>query len=58
MAPLTDKIFVITGAGGALAGSIARSFAHAGARLVLVDRHESTSPSAPASITPRRWRRI
>jgi NADP-dependent 3-hydroxy acid dehydrogenase YdfG len=40
MAPLTDKVFVITGAGGALAGSIARCFAHAGARLVLVDRHE------------------
>ena len=40
MAPLTDRVFVVTGAGGALAGSIVRSFAHAGARLVLVDRHE------------------
>ncbi|MCU1282696.1 MAG: short-chain dehydrogenase/reductase [bacterium] len=38
MAPLTDRVFVITGGGGALAGPIARSFAHAGARLVLVDR--------------------
>jgi NADP-dependent 3-hydroxy acid dehydrogenase YdfG len=40
MAPLTDRIFVITGGGGALAGPIARGLAHAGARLVLVDRHE------------------
>ena len=40
MAPLTDRVFVITGGGGSLAGSIARAFAHAGARLVLVDRHE------------------
>jgi len=40
MAPLTDRVFIITGAGGALAGPIVRSFAHAGARLVLVDRHE------------------
>jgi NADP-dependent 3-hydroxy acid dehydrogenase YdfG len=40
MAPLTDRVFVVTGAGGALAGSILRAFAHAGARLVLVDRHE------------------
>jgi NADP-dependent 3-hydroxy acid dehydrogenase YdfG len=38
MAPLTDRIFVITGGGGALAGPIARGLAHAGARLVLVDR--------------------
>ena len=41
MAPLTDRVFVVTGAGGALAGSIIRCLAHAGARLVLVDRHES-----------------
>ena len=40
MAPLTDRVFIITGGGGALAGPIVRSFAHAGARLVLVDRHE------------------
>jgi NAD(P)-dependent dehydrogenase (short-subunit alcohol dehydrogenase family) len=40
MPPLTDRVFVITGAGGALAGPIVRSFAHAGARLVLVDRLE------------------
>src|SRR5438874_8726641 len=38
MAPLTDRVFVITGGGGALAGPIARCLAHAGARLVLVDR--------------------
>jgi NADP-dependent 3-hydroxy acid dehydrogenase YdfG len=40
MAPLTDRVFVITGGGGALAWPVARSLAHAGARLVLVDRHE------------------
>ena len=38
MAPLTNRIFVITGGGGALAGPITRALAHAGARLVLVDR--------------------
>ena len=41
MAPLTDRVFVITGAGGALAGPIVRCFAHAGAKLVLVDRQEA-----------------
>lgn len=40
MAPLTDRVFVVTGAGGALAGPIVRCLAQAGARLVLVDRHE------------------
>ena len=40
MAPLTDRVFVITGAGGAIAGPIVRAFTHAGARLVLVDRNE------------------
>jgi NADP-dependent 3-hydroxy acid dehydrogenase YdfG len=40
MAPLTDRVFIVTGAGGALAGPIVRALAHAGARLVLVDRHE------------------
>ena len=39
MAPLTDRVFIITGAGGALAGPIVRCFAHAGARLVLVPSH-------------------
>jgi NADP-dependent 3-hydroxy acid dehydrogenase YdfG len=38
--PLSDRVFIVTGAGGALAGPIVRAFAHAGARLVLVDRHE------------------
>ncbi|MGZ3408297.1 MAG: SDR family NAD(P)-dependent oxidoreductase, partial [Polyangia bacterium] len=38
MPPLTDRIFVVTGGGGAIAGPIARSLTHAGARLVLVDR--------------------
>ncbi|HEY2746937.1 MAG TPA: SDR family NAD(P)-dependent oxidoreductase [Polyangia bacterium] len=40
MAPLTDRVFIVTGAGGALAGPIVRALAHAGARLVLVDRHD------------------
>lgn len=41
MAPLSDRVFVITGGSGALAGPIARCLQHAGARLVLVDRVEA-----------------
>lgn len=40
MAPLTDRVFILTGGGGALAGPIARCLQHAGATLVLVDRNE------------------
>jgi NADP-dependent 3-hydroxy acid dehydrogenase YdfG len=40
MPPLTDKLYVVTGAGGALAGPIVRALSHAGARLVLIDRSE------------------
>lgn len=40
MTSLQDRVFVLTGAGGAIAGPIARVLAHAGARLVLVDRVE------------------
>ncbi len=38
MQTLKDKVIVITGAGGAIAGAVAESFAKAGARLLLVDR--------------------
>jgi NADP-dependent 3-hydroxy acid dehydrogenase YdfG len=40
MQPITDRVFVVTGAGGAIAGPIVRALAAAGARLALVDRHE------------------
>src|SRR4051812_26297618 len=36
MQPLLDRVFVVTGAGGGIAGPIARALADAGARLVLV----------------------
>jgi NADP-dependent 3-hydroxy acid dehydrogenase YdfG len=36
---LSAKVYILTGAGGAIAGSIAQAFAAAGARLALVDRH-------------------
>lgn len=40
MTSLHDRVFIVTGGGGAIAGPIARALGHAGARLVLVDRHE------------------
>ncbi|AYN67951.1 SDR family oxidoreductase [Euzebyella marina] len=39
---IKDKIAIITGASGSLAGSIAKSFAQAGAQLVLLTRKESS----------------
>lgn len=41
MTSLTDRVFILTGGGGALAGPCARALAQAGARLVLVDRSEA-----------------
>lgn len=38
MKTLQDKVILITGAGGDIAGAVQDSFANAGARLVLVDR--------------------
>jgi NADP-dependent 3-hydroxy acid dehydrogenase YdfG len=38
MRSLQNEVFIITGAGGAIAGSVAEAFAKAGADLVLVDR--------------------
>jgi NADP-dependent 3-hydroxy acid dehydrogenase YdfG len=40
MQTLKDKVVIITGAGGAIAGAVAEGFAKAGARLLLVDRDE------------------
>jgi NADP-dependent 3-hydroxy acid dehydrogenase YdfG len=40
MQPLADRVFVVTGAGGAIAGPIVRALAAAGARLALVDSDE------------------
>jgi NADP-dependent 3-hydroxy acid dehydrogenase YdfG len=40
MQPLADRIFVITGAGGAIAAPIARALGRAGARLILVGHDE------------------
>lgn len=38
MQTLKDKVIIITGAGGTIAGAVADNFARAGARLLLVDR--------------------
>jgi NADP-dependent 3-hydroxy acid dehydrogenase YdfG len=38
MQTLKDKVVMITGAGGAIAGAVAEGFARAGSRLLLVDR--------------------
>lgn len=40
MKTLRDKVIVITGAGGAIAGAVAEAFFEAGARLALIDRDE------------------
>jgi NADP-dependent 3-hydroxy acid dehydrogenase YdfG len=40
MQPLADRIFVVTGAGGAVAAPIVRALARAGARLALVGHDE------------------
>src|SRR5438132_115925 len=37
MGELADRVFIITGARGAVAASIVRAFSEAGARLALVD---------------------
>lgn len=37
---LADKVFILTGGGGAIAGAIAQAFTKAGAKLALVDAHE------------------
>ena len=41
---LTDKVFIVTGAAGAIAGSINAAFHAAGAKLALVDRHVVETP--------------
>lgn len=42
MQTLRDKVYILTGGGGAIAGAIAQSFNRTGARLALVDAHEGT----------------
>ncbi len=39
MADFTDRVVLVTGAGGNLGGATARAFAQAGAKLALVERH-------------------
>jgi NADP-dependent 3-hydroxy acid dehydrogenase YdfG len=43
MQPIRDRVFVITGGGGAIAAPIVQSLAGAGARLALVDRDDQHS---------------
>ncbi|HZS10878.1 MAG TPA: SDR family NAD(P)-dependent oxidoreductase, partial [Nitrospirales bacterium] len=45
-APLTKKVFIITGASGGLGQAVVPAFAKAGARTVTIDRHP---PAQPAS---------
>src|SRR5215470_15510432 len=47
MQPLLDRVFVVTGAGGGIAGPIAHALADAGARLVLV-AHDARKVAAEA----------
>jgi len=42
MQALEGKAYILTGGGGAIAGAIAKSFAKAGAKLALVDAHDSS----------------
>jgi NADP-dependent 3-hydroxy acid dehydrogenase YdfG len=42
MQALQDKVFILTGGGGAIAGAIAQAFARAGARLALADAYQTT----------------
>lgn len=39
MSSLQEKVYILTGGAGAIAGAIGKSFAKAGARLALVDAH-------------------
>jgi NADP-dependent 3-hydroxy acid dehydrogenase YdfG len=50
MQPISDRVFVVTGAGGAIAAPIVRALAAAGARLALVDRHEDHVRERAASV--------
>jgi NADP-dependent 3-hydroxy acid dehydrogenase YdfG len=50
MQPITDRVFVVTGAGGAIAAPIVSALAGAGARLALVDRHEDLVRARAAAV--------
>lgn len=51
MKTLRDKVIVITGAGGAIAGAVAEAFFEAGARLALIDRDEVRIQGRSSSYT-------
>ncbi len=42
MQALQDKVYILTGGGGAIAGAIAQAFIKAGAKLALADAYETT----------------
>jgi NADP-dependent 3-hydroxy acid dehydrogenase YdfG len=50
MQPITDRVFVVTGAGGAIAEPIVRVLAGAGARVALVDRNEEHVAARAAAV--------
>jgi NADP-dependent 3-hydroxy acid dehydrogenase YdfG len=50
MQPITDRVFVVTGAGGAIAAPIVRALAAAGARVALVDHHEERIRERAAAV--------
>lgn len=45
MPSLADRVYVVTGAGGAIATPIVHALAHAGAKLALVDRTAKAEPA-------------
>jgi NAD(P)-dependent dehydrogenase (short-subunit alcohol dehydrogenase family) len=47
---IQDKVAVITGAGGALGGAMARALAQAGARVVVINLHRESAERAVAAI--------
>lgn len=48
---IKDKVAIITGAGGVLGGSIAKSFLQAGAKVVAIDIHEENLNKQVAELT-------
>ncbi len=47
---LTDKVFIVTGAAGAIAGSINAALLGAGARLMLIDRKVVQTPAGETTV--------
>jgi NADP-dependent 3-hydroxy acid dehydrogenase YdfG len=50
MQPIQDRVFIVTGAGGAIAAPIVQRLAAAGTRLALVDRHEDHVRTRAAAV--------